>query len=216
MEVLRAVEQVGAKRVTIDSLSGFELALAPTFRDDFRESLFRMVGALTATGVTVLMTVEVLEAYDELRFSPHAVSFLADDIILQRYIEIEGQLRKVLAVIKMRRSNHSKDLRAYEITSPGLVVGEALREYRGIITGVPEPLEIRRPAYPGLTVQEIAVLQALIDLKEGPVEAVAQAAGLPGPDLARALDRVVSLDYAIKVAEKGRTVYRPVGRPLGT
>ena len=65
-----------------------------------------MVGALTELGVTVLMTVEVIESYTDLRFSPHAVSFLTDDIILQRYVEMEGQLRKVLTVVKMRSSAH--------------------------------------------------------------------------------------------------------------
>src|SRR4029077_16203938 len=58
-EIFIAVRRVGATRVVIDSLSGFEIALAPTFRIDFRESLYRLVGALTATGVTVLMTSEV-------------------------------------------------------------------------------------------------------------------------------------------------------------
>ena len=62
-EIQSAVERVGATRVVIDSLSGFEVALAPTYRTDFRESLYRLVGALTATGVTVLMTDEVIDAY---------------------------------------------------------------------------------------------------------------------------------------------------------
>ena len=58
-EILDAVERIGAKRLVIDSLVGFEMALAPGFRADFRESLYRMIGALTGTGVTILSTVEV-------------------------------------------------------------------------------------------------------------------------------------------------------------
>ena len=58
-----AVQRLGATRVVIDSLSGFEVALAPSYREDFRESLYRLVGALTATGVTVLMTAEVIDPY---------------------------------------------------------------------------------------------------------------------------------------------------------
>lgn len=114
--ILNAVERLGATRVVIDSLSGFEVALAPTFRDDFRESLYRLVGALTATGVTVLMTAETpLER----------VSFVTDDIIVQRYVEIAGELRPMLAVVKMRGSAHSRDYRAYEITARGAVVADA-------------------------------------------------------------------------------------------
>src|SRR5207302_9130792 len=56
-----AVLRTGATRAVIDSLSGLELALAPTFREDFRESLYRMLGALSALGVTVMATVELAE-----------------------------------------------------------------------------------------------------------------------------------------------------------
>jgi circadian clock protein KaiC len=136
LEIQTAVARVKADRLVIDSLAGFELALAPTFREDFRESLYRMVGALTGSGVTVLMTAEVANSFTDLNFSPNLVSFLSDNIILQRYVEIEGVLRKVMAVVKMRGSDHSKELRSYNVGEHGVVVGEALTDYTGIITGV--------------------------------------------------------------------------------
>jgi circadian clock protein KaiC len=135
--ILDAVKRLGAKRVVIDSLSGFEVALAPTFREDFRESLYRLVGTLTATGVTVFMTAEVSEAFREARFTSENVSFITDEIIVQRYVEIEGELRRVMAVIKMRGSEHSHEFRIYEITPRGVIVGDTLKQYDGIITGVP-------------------------------------------------------------------------------
>ncbi len=137
-EVREAVAEIGAQRVVIDSLSGFELALAPGFRQDFRESLYRMVGTLTGIGVTVLNTVELSGSFRDLRFSPHEISFLTDDIILQRYVELDGQLQKIITVIKTRRGDHSKDIRRYEITAEGIVIGETLREYQGILSGFPE------------------------------------------------------------------------------
>lgn len=140
-EVLDAVNALGAQRVAIDSMNGFELALAPAFRQDFRESLYRMIVALTGAGVTILTTVETIASFTDLRFSPYAVSFLSDDIILQRYVEIEGQLRRIMLVVKMRGGQHSKDIREYEVTSDGLVVGERLAEYRGLIRGIPERLD---------------------------------------------------------------------------
>ena len=60
-EIRVAVNRIGAKRVVIDSISGFEMALAPAFREDFRESLYRLIGALTGLGVTMYSTVEVVE-----------------------------------------------------------------------------------------------------------------------------------------------------------
>jgi circadian clock protein KaiC len=135
--ILGLVAEVRAERVVIDSLSGFELAVAPSFREDFRESLYRTIATLTATGITVMMTVEVLQSFTDLHFSPHEISFLADNLIIQRYVEMEGQIRRVLAVLKMRGSAHDNHLRLYTISSNGINIGPSLEGYRGILTGVP-------------------------------------------------------------------------------
>jgi len=138
-EILDAIKRVGAKRLVIDSLVGFEMALAPGFRADFRESLYRMIGALTGAGITILSTVEVEDNFTSLQFSHYAISFLTDDIIRLRYVEIDGQLRKVMVVIKMRGGNHSKDIREYVITNKGVVVIHPRRtDYNGLITGIPQ------------------------------------------------------------------------------
>jgi circadian clock protein KaiC len=138
LELQNAVKRLGAKRAVIDSLSGLELALAPTFREDFRESLYRMLGALTGLGVTVMATVDLADSFMGLRFSPQDVAFLTDAIIIQRYVEIDGQLRRALAVAKVRASQHSKDLREYQINSDGgIVVGKALKGYEGLLAGTP-------------------------------------------------------------------------------
>jgi circadian clock protein KaiC len=146
-DILEAVKRIGAKRLVIDSLAGFEMALAPGFRLDFRESLYRMIGALTGSGVTILSTVEVDESFTEFPFSTYSISFLTDDIIRLRYVSIEGQLRKIMVVVKTRGGNHSKDIREYEITSQGVVVlGERLTDYQRLITGVPERLNRSVPS----------------------------------------------------------------------
>ena len=138
-EILDAIERVGAKRLVIDSLVGFEMALAPGFRADFRESLYRMISALTGAGITILSTVEVEDTFDAMPFSHYAISFLTDDIIRMRYVEIDGQLRKVMVVIKMRGGNHSKDIREYVITDKGVVViGPRSTDYEGLTTGIPK------------------------------------------------------------------------------
>ena len=138
VEIQNAVKRVGAKRAVIDSLSGLELALAPTFREDFRESLYRMLGALTGLGVTVMATVEQADSYTDLRFSPYGVAFLTDAIIIQRYLEIDGHLKRAMSVVKVRSSQHSKELREYEISSEGgLTVGKVLQGFEGLLTGRP-------------------------------------------------------------------------------
>jgi circadian clock protein KaiC len=138
-EILDAIRRVGAKRLVIDSLVGFEMALAPGFRADFRESLYRMIAALTGAGITILTTVEVEDTFDSLPFSHYAISFLTDEIIRFRYVEIDGQLRKVVMVVKMRGSNHSKDIREYVIAGRGMVVIHPRRtDYYGLTTGIPQ------------------------------------------------------------------------------
>jgi circadian clock protein KaiC len=114
------------------------MALSPGFRADFRESLYRMIFALTGIGVTILSTVEVDESFTEFPFSTYSISFLTDDIIRLRYVSIDGLLRKIMVVIKMRGGNHAKDIREYEITSKGVVIlGKRLTEFQGLISGIP-------------------------------------------------------------------------------
>jgi circadian clock protein KaiC len=137
-ELRDAAKRIGAKRAVIDSLSGLELALAPIFREDIRESTYRVMAALTGLGVTVMATIDMPDSYVDLRFSPQGIAFLVDAIVIQRYVEIGGQLRRALAVAKLRASQHSKDLREYEIDSAGgITIGAALAAYEGLLTGAP-------------------------------------------------------------------------------
>jgi circadian clock protein KaiC len=131
------IRRVKASRVVIDSLSGFELALAPTFRDDFRESLSRLVSSLAATGASVLMTSELEDRYTDLRFSPYGTAFMTDAIIVQRYIEVDSRLLRVLAVVKLRGSAHSNELRLFQIDANGIKIGGMVPGREGLLGGQP-------------------------------------------------------------------------------
>ncbi len=214
LAIRESVDRLGATRVIIDSISGFELALAPAFRLDFRESMYRLVSALTEMGVTVMMTIEVTHEADEMSMSRQNVSFLSDDILLQRYVEIEGELRTVVAVMKMRGSAHSRGLRTYQITSRGVVLGEVLKEYRGVITGVPsfEPRPRIFP-YPGLSDQEAVVLDILVSWRrEATADELSHNANIAHAELEESLRRLVRLDYAIAFPEGDKVMYRALAR----
>lgn len=137
MLLITEIARLKASRVVIDSLSGFVLALAPTFREDFRESLLRLVSALASTGATLLMTSELEDRYDELSFSPHGTAFLTDAIIVQRYVEVGSRLRRVMAVVKVRASMHSNELRLFHIDEHGIQVDEMLTDHEGLLAGRP-------------------------------------------------------------------------------
>jgi circadian clock protein KaiC len=136
-DLVTMIVEKNARRVVIDSLSGFELALSSIFRDDFREALYRLVAVLTGMGVTVLMTAELEDRYTVLRFSSYGNAFLADAIVMQRYVEMAGQFRRVISVIKVRGSAHSKDVRFFDIADGQTVIGERLSGFSGILSGQP-------------------------------------------------------------------------------
>ncbi|MEP7326521.1 MAG: ATPase domain-containing protein [Gemmatimonadota bacterium] len=208
-EIRESARSIGATRVVIDSTSGFEMALAPTFREDFRESLYRLVGTLTGLGVTILLTVEVVERNQGLQFTNDRVSFLTDVIVIQRYVELDGELRKVLAVVKMRGSAHSSEFRSYEITPTGVLLRGSLKNYSGVLSGQPTRQIPRIPGPYGLTEQEGRALEVILRMGVASAEAIEQGSGLSSSDLAGILDRLIELGY---VGRKGAR-YEGVARP---
>jgi len=214
-EIADRVQRFGATRVVIDSISGFEAALAPSFRQDFRESLYQLIVSLTGLGVTVLSTVEVTESTDYLRLSPYNISFLTDDIIAMRYVELDGELRSVLAVVKMRGSDHSRELRSYAVTPRGLVIGEAMTDYRGITTGVPErrsgPSELPQAE---LTSSEAIVLDVMLRLGETSPADVSSESGIPVEQIQHVIDHLVTVGYVRAVDRDQTTLYHATPRSL--
>ena len=81
------------------------------------------------------------ETFTDLRLSSYSISFLTDDLIRLRYVEIEGALRKILMVVKMRGGSHSTDIRGYDISAAGIVLGQRLTGFSHLITGLPERVQ---------------------------------------------------------------------------
>ena len=101
-----------------------------------------MIAGLTATGVSVLTTVEIEDSFSSFELSHYTISFLTDDIVRMRYVEIEGQLRKIIVVVKMRGGNHSKDIREYIINQSGmLIISPRRTEYAKLISGLPKRVD---------------------------------------------------------------------------
>ena len=71
---------------------------------------------------------------------PVDLSYLADTVLLLRYFEALGEVRKALSVIKKRTGDHERTIREFRITAKGLQVGEPLKKFQGVLTGVPEYL----------------------------------------------------------------------------
>jgi circadian clock protein KaiC len=95
------------------------------------------VTALAGAGVTVLMTSELEDRYTDLRFSPYGTAFMTDAIIVQRYIEVDSRLLRVMAVVKVRASAHSDELREFSIDAKGIHIGTMLANQEGLLGGQP-------------------------------------------------------------------------------
>lgn len=208
-DVRRQVERIGAKRLIIDSLSGFELARARADLSNFREAVYRLVSWVTAQGVTVVMTTEVVEEFGVLTFSTYEISFLADNIILQRFIELESELRRLVTVVKMRSSSHGNELRQYEITDKGMVVGAPFRQYAGLLSGAPTLIAIMgpQPFAPGLEARESALVHALFGLGEATGEEIQAETRFAEEEVERMLGDLVAKGYVVKEQKDGQTLY---------
>jgi circadian clock protein KaiC len=195
-EIQRMVAEIGATRLVIDSISGFEIALAPTFREDFRESLYRLIGTLTGGGVTIYSTVEVLESASEWQLTGRQISFLTDDILSQRYVEIDGEMRKVLTVVKMRGSAHSTEFREYQLTGSGVLLREPMSQFDGLHTGAPtRQLRLTPKTRIGLTQEEVILLDMIVRAGVLSAEQIGARSGLAPGLVSAGLERLLSLRY---------------------
>jgi circadian clock protein KaiC len=88
-------------------------------------------------GVTVIVVYETSDIIGNFRATEIGISYLADNIVFLRYVEIDGELRRVVGVLKKRTSDFEKALREITITGQGIVVGAPQRGMRGVLSGVP-------------------------------------------------------------------------------
>ena len=144
----------------------------------------------------------------EFDLSPHITEFLADMIVLLRYDELEGRLEKVLAVVKMRSSRHDTAVRRYTVDDSGVVLGEAMHDYRGALLGAPRITPEGGRALVGLTPEEAALLASLRDIGEASVRELMRRTGTKATLLSSALKRLIALGYITRVTRGGASLYR--------
>lgn len=95
-----------------------------------------MITVLTDKGVVVL-TMELEDRFTDLRFSPHGNAFLTDAIVMQRYVELDSQLRTIISVVKLRASAHSRDLRQFDIVDGTIRISAAPFQLNNRLSGHP-------------------------------------------------------------------------------
>lgn len=137
-EIQQAAARVGAKRIVIDSIA--ELSHA-ALGSRFPDYLWSLVGVLRGNGATVLLTSETEAFFGPAFELARGLSFVADNVVLLRYTEMESEIRRALVVVKMRDSDHLKSLVEFEITGKGVVVRGKFSGMTGVLSGAPVPAE---------------------------------------------------------------------------
>ena len=132
--VRSCVEDHRARTVVIDSLNGYQAAMPG--EQALILHMHELLQYLNRQGVSTFLTVAQHGLVGDMR-SPVDVTYLADTVILLRYFEAIGRVRRAISVIKKRTSAHEDTIREYQIDNRGLSLGEPLTEFQGVLRGVP-------------------------------------------------------------------------------
>ena len=136
--ICESVTRNGVSIVVIDSLNGYLNAM-PDERF-LIVPLHEVLSFLGHAGVATLLVAAQQGLIGPNMANPVDASYLADTVVLMRYYEAEGEVRQAISVLKKRGGPHERSIRAFSMNGSGLQVGEPLRHYRGVLTGVPTPL----------------------------------------------------------------------------
>ena len=120
-ELLALVESTGATRVMIDSLSDLQYATPDPVR--FREFIYSLTQRLSRAGISPMMTSEIPDLFHVGRLAEYGISHLSDNVILLQYLRAESRLLRTVTVLKSRASAHDPEIREFDITPDGIVLG---------------------------------------------------------------------------------------------
>jgi circadian clock protein KaiC len=131
------VEQLGAKRAVLDSLTSMALGVPSERR--FKELVYAFTKHFRARGVTLNMNMEIADLLGSAQLSGHGISFAADNVIQLKYVEVAGRLERGISVLKARGVQHATDVRRLSVKSDGIEIGSPFKGLRGVLTGLPVP-----------------------------------------------------------------------------
>lgn len=132
-EFVKTIEEMGIKRVVIDSMTHFEGLVEDPY--ELREIERRLINALKRENVTSILLRENDNLLGQVSQVTSKIPFIVDSYILLRYVEVDSAIEKALCVLKMRGSDHHKDIRCFRITSKGIEVESKFSGREGIMSG---------------------------------------------------------------------------------
>jgi circadian clock protein KaiC len=140
--VRAAVEEDGVRTIVIDSLNGYQASMPE--EQALILHMHELLQFLNRRGTSTFLTVAQHGLVGDMR-APVDVTYLADTVILLRYFEAAGRVRRAISVIKKRTSAHEDTIREYRIGAAGITLGDPLENFQGVLRGVPELIGNRPP-----------------------------------------------------------------------
>jgi circadian clock protein KaiC len=128
------VDLAGAKTVVIDSINGYQASMPD--EQALILHMHELLQYLNRQGANTFLTVAQHGLVGDMK-SPVDVTYLADTVMLLRYFEATGKVRRAVSVIKKRTGSHEDTIREYRISGKGLALGQPLSEFQGVLRGVP-------------------------------------------------------------------------------
>ncbi|MFC7155375.1 ATPase domain-containing protein [Halomarina halobia] len=139
-DIRHEIEEEDTGIVMIDGIEGYQHTIRGD-SDRVVTELHALCSYLQNMGVTTILIGEVGAVTGDFRVTKHEISYLADNVLFLRYLELDGHLRKAIGVLKKRASDFERTLRGFEITEYGIAVGDPLTGLRGVLRGEPRWIE---------------------------------------------------------------------------
>jgi circadian clock protein KaiC len=133
-KVRDCVERFGARTIVIDSLNGYQAAMPE--EQSLILHMHELLQYLNRQGASTFLTVAQHGLVGDMK-APVDVTYLADTVILLRYFESPGRVRRAISVVKKRTGFHENSIREYRINTNGISLGEPLENFHGVLRGVP-------------------------------------------------------------------------------
>jgi circadian clock protein KaiC len=203
--IRQAIAQSGARRVAMDSLKDIELVSPDKVR--YKDYIYSLVNDFRRQGIASMLTSEIPEMFGSFVVSEYGISFVADNVILLRYVEMAGRIARAISVLKMRGSDHDKSVREFRITAQtGLEVLQPFEEYDSVLTGAVVTAEV-----PGATLLPPRARRILRTLTATPALALDELAIATGETPERTgetLETLLQLGYVMRQVRDGEAVYK--------
>jgi circadian clock protein KaiC len=200
-----AIQRTGVKRIAMDSLKDIELATPDKVR--YKDYVYSLVNSFRQNGITSMLTSEIPEIFGSFVVSEYGISFVADNVILLRYVEMGGRISRAMSVLKMRGSNHGKEVREYHIESDGGVkILEQFADYDSVLSGAAQPMQIPGA---GMLPPRSRYVLGIISARPGLTQEQLATATKETPErIHESLEILVQLGYVVRLVKNEQTVYK--------